>query len=70
MKPEDYISELQKVADILQKLFEDHTSKKRKRGNLAFLLMHQRHDIEKIIQYIRRFGLEEAEDIEQEEEDE
>lgn len=63
MDKNQYISELRKAGDILQKLSDDQSSMKRKRGNLAYLLMAQRHDIEKIIQYIRRFGLDEADDV-------
>ena len=47
-------------------LFDDQMNRKRKRGNLALLLMYQRHDIEKIIQYIRRFGLDEPENAKME----
>lgn len=63
MCKDDYITELQKAGDILQKLSDDQTGMKRKRGNLAYLLMSQRHDIERIIQYIRLNGLDEADSV-------
>lgn len=66
MDKNQYISELQKAGAILQTLFDDQMDRKRKRGNLALLLMYQRHDIEKIIQYIRRFGLDENENAKME----
>ena len=70
MDKNQYISELQKAGAILQTLFDDQMDRKRKRGNLALLLMYQRHDIEKIIQYIRRNGLDDVKEARREKTDE
>lgn len=70
MIKEDYIKELQTAGEIFQKLREDQTSKRRKRGNLAYLLMHEQHEVERVIQYIRRFGIDEPDDMGWEEQDE
>nr|MBQ4457138.1 hypothetical protein [Clostridia bacterium] len=63
MDKSQYISELEKVLKILNALHDDQQAKKRKKGNLALLLRFQRRDVEKMIQYIRRFGLDEAENV-------
>ncbi len=63
MDKSQYISELEKVLKILNALHDDQQAKKRKKGNLALLLRFQRRDVEKMIQYIRRFGLDEADNV-------
>lgn len=63
MDKSQYISELEKILKILNTLHDDQQAKKRKKGNLALLLRFQRRDVEKMIQYIRRFGLDEADNV-------
>lgn len=63
MDKSQYISELEKVLKILNALHDDQQAKKKKKGNLALLLRFQRRDVEKMIQYIRRFGLDEADNV-------